>query len=348
MVKGRPWMGALRPTAFTSYHQLIKPLLREPHFRLIRGATAVGINASSSGEEASVDYITGDTHERRVIRSRAVVVAAGTIDSTRLLLRSRSDDFPHGLGNSHGILGRYLHDHPKQWWLARLGRPMPVLTHPLYVGRQPVGVEAPLMASSLTLGLEGSLTRIKGWTGGRSDVIGVQVFGTMVPSEDSAVRFADDRPGEDGAGAVVDVAIRYDEQALQNMERARDRLAATFTAGGLDVQPMGPFHEIRPGSSFHYGGTIRMHADRRFGVLDAWNRVYDASNVIVSDASCFTTGPEKNPTLTAMAISARAAHRLASDLGSESGQRIGQWGGCRHRGTAAVMGSVRICRPAIL
>ena len=44
MVKGRPWMGALRPTAFTSYHQLIKPLLRDPRFRLIRGATAVGIN----------------------------------------------------------------------------------------------------------------------------------------------------------------------------------------------------------------------------------------------------------------------------------------------------------------
>ena len=69
---------------------------------------------------------------------------------------------------------------------------MPVLTHPLYLARQPVGVDAPLMASSLTLGLEGSLTRIKGWTGGRSDVIGVQVFGTMVPSEEFAVRLVDD------------------------------------------------------------------------------------------------------------------------------------------------------------
>jgi choline dehydrogenase-like flavoprotein len=57
-----------------------------------------------------------------------------------------------------------------------------------------------------------------------------------------------------------------------------------------------------------------MHADPALGVVDAWNRVHDARNIIVCDASCFTTGPEKNPTLTAMAIAARAARRLATDL----------------------------------
>ena len=59
-----------------------------------------------------------------------------------------------------------------------------------------------------------------------------------------------------------------------------------------------------------------MHADPEHGVVDGWNRVYDAPNVLVCDASCFTTGPEKNPTLTVMAIAARAAHRLAHDLRS--------------------------------
>ena len=59
-----------------------------------------------------------------------------------------------------------------------------------------------------------------------------------------------------------------------------------------------------------------MHADPAFGVLDKWNRVYDSPNVIVCDASCFPTGPEKNPTPTSMAIAARAAHRLAADLQS--------------------------------
>jgi choline dehydrogenase-like flavoprotein len=57
-----------------------------------------------------------------------------------------------------------------------------------------------------------------------------------------------------------------------------------------------------------------MHDDPRYGVVDRWNRMHDAPNVIVADSSCFTTGPEKNPTLTAMAIAIRAAERLAKDL----------------------------------
>ena len=77
-------------------------------------------------------------------------------------------------------------------------------------------------------------------------------------------------------------------------------------------------HEISaqhyPGLSIHYGGTIRMHKDPEYGVLDGWNRVHEAPNLLVTDASCFTTGPEKNPTLTMMALAMRAADKLAEDL----------------------------------
>jgi choline dehydrogenase-like flavoprotein len=57
-----------------------------------------------------------------------------------------------------------------------------------------------------------------------------------------------------------------------------------------------------------------MHASPRFGVTDSFNRLHDIPNVLVVDASCFTTGPEKNPTLTLMALAARSADRLARDL----------------------------------
>jgi len=77
----------------------------------------------------------------------------------------------------------------------------------------------------------------------------------------------------------------------------------------------GPFHDVHPGSSVHYGGSVRMHSDPEFGVLDGWNRVHDVANVAVVDSSSFTTGAEKNPTLTAMALALRAAERLADDLG---------------------------------
>ena len=57
-----------------------------------------------------------------------------------------------------------------------------------------------------------------------------------------------------------------------------------------------------------------MHASPKYGVTDSCNRLYDAPNVLVVDASCFTTGAEKNPTLTVMALAARSADRLAGDL----------------------------------
>ena len=87
-----------------------------------------------------------------------------------------------------------------------------------------------------------------------------------------------------------------------------------MASAGVDVEVPGPFHELVPGSSVHYAGSVRMHASPQFGVLDSWNRMYDVPNVAVVDPSCFPTGPEKNPTLTAMALAARAADRLADDL----------------------------------
>ncbi|HEX7623593.1 MAG TPA: GMC oxidoreductase [Anaeromyxobacteraceae bacterium] len=74
------------------------------------------------------------------------------------------------------------------------------------------------------------------------------------------------------------------------------------------------WHIEAPGNSVHYGGTCRMHASPRLGVVDRFCRVHGVPNVAVADSSVFTTGPEKNPVLTAMALAARASDRLAQDL----------------------------------
>ncbi len=59
-----------------------------------------------------------------------------------------------------------------------------------------------------------------------------------------------------------------------------------------------------------------MHSSPEFGMIDGWSRLHGVPNVAVADSSAFTTGPEKNPVLTSMALSARAASRLADDLRS--------------------------------
>ena len=312
MAKGHPWMVARRGTEFSSYHCVIEPLLGSTRFQLRAGARALRLDWSApSGRVQAVEVLDAITRARDTVRARAVVVAAGAIDSTVLLLRSTSDDFPAGLGNTHGLVGRYLHDHPREWWLAVPAQPLPALAHPVYVARRDHDRSGPLTGASLTLGLSTRAERLRTYYGGRSSAIGVQVFGTMVPTDDVGVRLAG--PADDPATRPL-ISLRYDDAAVATLLAARQRLPEVFADAGMTLTLPGPFHELRPGSSVHYGGSVRMHTDPRHGVLDASNRVHDARNVVVCDSSSFTTGPEKNPTLTAMALAARAADLLADDL----------------------------------
>ena len=314
LAKGRPWLVARRGTEFNSYRRVVEPLLARSSLRLVTGASAVALNwSSSAGRVESVDYIDTRAGVRRTVRARAVVVAAGAVDSTVLLLRSRSDDFPDGLGNSRGLVGAYFHDHPREWWPARTARALPALSHPVYIARADWATSAPLMATSLTLGLRNQLQRLRTFYGGSATTFGVQVFGTMVPTPDASLTVDREEPA-DPLRLRPRITLRFDDATVANLESARQRLRDVLGSVGLDVAVDGPFHEPHPGSSVHYGGSVRMHSDSAFGVLDAWNRMHDVPNVAVVDSSSFTTGPEKNPTLTAMALASRAADRLADDL----------------------------------
>jgi choline dehydrogenase-like flavoprotein len=195
-----------------------------------------------------------------------------------------------------------------EWWLVRFGTSMTALAHPVYAARADHESSDPLMATSLTFGLTGSRRdRVRTLYGGKSDAAGVVVFGTMVPSDERGVSI-------DRGAARPTIRLRYDGAAVTNLVSARERVRAILRAGGVEANVPGPFHDPRPGGSVHHCGSVRMHANRQYGVLDPWNRVYDAPNVVVADSSCFTAAAEKNPTLTAMALAARAADRLADDL----------------------------------
>jgi choline dehydrogenase-like flavoprotein len=312
MARSNPTMIARRGTEYSSYHCTVKPLEGSAGFDLVTGAFVTALRWSSAeGRVTAVEYVDRRSGERLEARGRAVVLAAGTIDTTAIVLRSTSDDFPDGLGNTSGLVGRYLHDHPRQWWPIRVGTPMSALPHPVYVARAPHQTSDPLMATSLTIGMTESLPdRLRTFTNGRSQDFGVQVLGTMVPTDDVGVELGH----WEGARPVVH--LRYADDALANMDAARARVRAVLGSAGLGVDVLGPFHPPRPGESVHFAGTVRMHADPAHGVLDGFNRMHDVPNVAVVDPSCFPTGPEKNPTLTAMALAARAADRLVDDLDS--------------------------------
>ncbi len=314
LADGPPNMIVRRGTAFNSFAVMIRPLLRGPNFKLLTGAHALQLQWSGTkGRVEGVVYYNRHTGATEQIAASAVIVACGPLGSAKLLHNSVSNDFPHGLGNSAGLLGRFLHDHPREWWSFRMDRPLSLLAPSAYLTRLPYDSSPPLLATSWTLGTASMQDKVRSRFGLKGTVVGVQVIGTMIPTEACVAQPSTTRKDEFGLPAL-DVTIQYSPAEVDNVIRCRQHLINVMGEAGCTSTLGETFQTLYPGTVAHYGGTARMHSNPRHGVTDAWNRVYDAANVLVCDAACFTTAAEKNPTLTVMAIAARAATRLAHDL----------------------------------
>ncbi|HEY4215051.1 MAG TPA: GMC family oxidoreductase [Steroidobacteraceae bacterium] len=314
LADGPPNMLVGRGTAFNSYYKIVRPLFGLPNFRLRTGAHALQLQWSpTTGKVDAVIYHCRRTGMTKRMAASAVIVACGPLGSAKLLHNSTCNTFPDGIGNSKGVLGRYLHDHPREWWSFQMDRPLSILSPSGYLTRRPYDSSPPLLATSWTLGTASLKDRIRSRFGMKASAVGVQVIGTMIPSEQCAAKPSTLLKDEFGLPAL-DVHIHYSQAELDNVVRCRQHLMEVLADAGCHATLGAVVPTLFPGTIAHYGGTARMHAKPEYGVVDSWNRVHDAPNVLVCDASCFTTAAEKNPTLTVMAIAARAATRLAHDL----------------------------------
>jgi choline dehydrogenase-like flavoprotein len=323
--------------------RLLARLRRSPRFRLIAGAHVTRVLLDRDGNRASaVEYRDAATSAHERLPAAAVVVAAGAISTTAILLRSRSTSHPDGLGNANGLLGRYLHDHPMEYSQVETDLRFGLLDDRrkggLYVTRQGYAGARPLQAGAFLL-YGGSYLRLstqlfllrhrryldmaKGILTARgaaaaaepmpwnASLVYVCWFGTQIPRPDNQVSLEAERTDRFGL-PLVKISIGLSEAEREAMGASRDVVPELLAAAGAkavriaaDPQPFG--------ASVHYGGTVRMHASPRHGVLDQWNRMHGVGNLLVVDPSCFTTCVEKNPTLTAMAIAMRAAEGLARE-----------------------------------
>ena len=313
---GPDWAFRRTGVGFNSFTQIVKPLLGHPLFQLVSGAHAIRLDwCGQRRRVASVVYVDRATGCHKRIPGAAVVLAAGPLASTKLLMDSACADFPDGLGETQGVLGRYLHDHPHDVGTLQVQKPLSCLEQATVLTRAPYPQSSPLLSASCVIGSNSSWDKARTITPLGTRTFGLWIFGTMIPSDRNYVRL-DAKTRDEFGLPRLDVHIRYDDDVIRNMASARRRLVDVLGAAGYaaNVTPSAP--TLTPGHSVHYGGTVRMHASKAHGMLDSFNRLHEVKNVLVTDASSFTTGPEKNPTLTVMAIAARASHQLAYDLKS--------------------------------
>lgn len=300
-------------TAFNAFTRLIKPIERQGGLSVQYRSQALRLVWSAAERRVTAVVCRNpQTGAEFEIPCRAAVLAAGAVNSARILLESRSGDFPSGLGNSHGVLGRYLHDHPLAKVVVDLGRrvslsPASYFTRPTLERTDPLYAVACMQWNSAS---EIARTVLTGRPG-QTDRLGFSLFGTMVPSPENYV--AIERSVASSQRSRLVFSLRYPKRALTELERARDELLGALQRAGWGPK-LRVFRVEVPGNSVHYGGTCRMHASPRYGVVDAFSRVHEVRNVVVADSSVFTTGPEKNPVLTAMALAARACDRLTQEL----------------------------------
>ena len=302
-------------TPFNSFVRLVEPELAQGRIQVRFGARVSRLEWSPSARRVeAVTFRDRNSGSEERVACRAVVVAGGALNTPQILLQSKSADFPNGLGNSEGVLGRYLHDHPLGKLVVDLARPITV--HPAsYLTRLELGrARLPLYAAACMQWCSATDLAKSVLAGHpkKLSTIGFSVFGTMAPTRDDYVAVDEKYRGADGA-AGLELHIRHPREAVPVLEEARDQLLELLQAAGNE--PKVKVWKVEPaGNSNHYGGSCRMHASPKFGMLDAWSRLHGVPNVMVADSSVFTTGPEKNPVLTSMTLAARGADRLASEL----------------------------------
>jgi choline dehydrogenase-like flavoprotein len=301
-------------TVFNSFVRMVRPARRSGHLAIRYGTRVTQLEWSGATKRVTGaivrDVTTGAEHR---FPCRAVVLAAGAINTTKILLQSISNDFPNGLGNTHGVLGRYLHDHPLGKVVVEVGTPL-AFQPAAYITRQSLERSTPLYAASClqwsgVYRLVHSI--VKGHPGNLTSC-GFSLFGTMAPAEQNFVALDPTRQSEDGTPGLI-LNIRYPPESASTLESTRDQLVDLLDQ--VNLRPRVTLWLIdKVGSAIHYAGTCRMHASPQFGMVDRWNRLHAVRNAVVADSAAFTTGSEKNPVLTAMALAARASQQLVEDL----------------------------------
>jgi choline dehydrogenase-like flavoprotein len=271
------------------------------------------------GQARGVAYVERESGREAELEADAVFLCASTIESTRLLLNSAADEHPDGLGNSSGVLGRYLMDHTYGIGIDGHAAPSPRgsedrRSHGCYVPSfRDVTEQGAGFARGYGIQLKidptehRALMRLRNRGRRYGGLFYMAAFGEVLPNPDNRVTIDPDAVDAWGI-PVAHIDCAYGENERTMAADQLESVLAIAKAAGLD----GEVHAelAPPGLSVHEMGTARMGADPESSVLDPDNRVWDVPNVIVTDGSCFVSSGFQNPTLTMMAITARACERF--------------------------------------
>ena len=280
-----------------------------------------------------IEILDSETNQTYEFEAKVVFVCASTFNSTWLLMNSATDVWPEGLGSSSGELGHNVLDHHFRSGASARAEGF---DDKYYYGRRPCGFYVPRFrnladekrpylrgfayqgsasrqdwnqdVAELSIGapLKAQLTEPGPWT------IGMTGFGETLPYHENRIYLDKEKKDKWGMPAIAfDCEIKANEKAMRK-DMAADAAEMLEAAGMKNVKANDGAYTF--GECIHEMGTARMGTDPKSSVLNGHNQVWDAKNVFVTDGSCMASSGCVNPSLTYMALTARAVDFAVAEL----------------------------------
>ena len=283
---------------------------------------AVGVRVIDSETKVSQDYF-----------AKVIFVTASTLNTNLILLNSTSNRFPNGLGNDNGLLGKYIAFHnyrgtinaeydgfqeftteggkPTSHYIPRFRNVYKQETD--FLRGYAAGFGARPMRETNRNGFGDKLksnlleTKENGmWS------INAHMMGETIPKETNQVSI--DKEKKDSWGIPqINIDVDYDANDEKMINDFFEQFTEMFTKAGFKNIKINDNHR-RPGNDIHEMGGVRMGKDPKTSLLNKWNQLHQCKNVFVSDGACMTSTSTQNPSLTFMAISARAANYAINEI----------------------------------
>lgn len=279
---------------------------------------------------SGVKVVDVSTKEIKTICARVIFLNASTLNSNLILLNSKSERFPNGLGNDSGVLGRYIFFHN---YRGRITADFPGFEDSYYYGKRPTQVFVSafknikekeekfkgsyLMAFSayregwgrrvdgpqVGAAFKDQLSEPGGWK------ISMMMQGEVLPEYDNHVRLSDQKDSQGLPQLITSIGYTSNDEAMlaDFFKEGKEMLER---AGCENVKTLDQHlaFDRQPGLEVHEMGGARMGNDPKTSILNAYNQVHSCPNVFVTDGACMVSGGNQNPSLTFMALTARAAN----------------------------------------
>ncbi len=279
---------------------------------------------------SGVEIVDTQTNQTQEFYAKLIFLNAATVATAFILLNSTSSRFPDGLGNGSGQAGRNLMDHHKGFSATAS---VDGFEDQYYYGRRPTNIYIPRFVnikeknnaflrgynfggsayrsqgvddSGIGTHLKDAMSEPGGWR------IGLYTFGECLPYADNRVTLNNNKKDKWGRPVIaIDCEFKDNEKAMHaSMAPAAKEMLEM--AGFKDIQTGGDISF--PGNANHEMGTARMGRDAKTSILNGFNQMHEVPNVFITDGSCMTSGNCVNPSLTYMALTARACDYAVKEL----------------------------------